>query len=460
MGSKPVVSTTPWPAEPAGKRADPKGWRLSGRRVVLAVIALGLATLLGYLAIGQYAAWRAGQQVRAAVAARRFDDATAPLLRWLEASPRSAEAHYYLARLKLAADRPQEALEAIERARRLGYDRAALECLLAIIQSRAGHYTEAEPVLKQAFQEGMEPQVEVAQELARVFLSTYQIARAAVPLERWRELAPEDGRPYLWRNEIESRKQAESSVLIQNYIEALKRDPNLDKARLGLAERLRKDHRLEEARREYATYLARHPRDVEALDGAGIAALEAEDADAAVASFEAALALDPRDTTALRELAQINLRRGQFRRAVDLLRRVVAIDRFDPDIHYTYGRALKLSGDDNAAEAETAISMRLRKEHNDLEVLRDNLLKNPDNVDYRFQIAQWFLEHGRDGEGLDWTKEILRQTPHHAPTHRLLAEYHARKGNTGLANYHRTMAEAAAAQELPRAGGTQQPARP
>jgi tetratricopeptide (TPR) repeat protein len=384
----------------------------------------------------------------------------APLRRWLELSPRSAEAHYYLARLKLATEQPQEAVTAIEHARRLGYDRAPLECLLAVVQSRAGRYTEAEPVLKQAFQEGTEPRVEVAQELARVFLSTFQIARAAIPLERWRELAPEDGRPYLWRNEIELRKQAESSVLIQNYLEALKRDPNLDKARLGLAERLRKEHRWDEARREYATYLARHPQDVEALDGAGIAALEAEDLPAAVASFEAALAIDPRDTTALRELAQINLRRAQFRQAVELLRRVVAIDRFDPDIHYTYGRALKLSGDHKAAEAENALSMRLRKEHDDLEVLRNNLLKHPDNVDFRFQIARWFLDHGRDGEGLDWTKEILRQTPNHAPTHRLLAEYHARKGNTGLANYHRTMAEAAAAQETPRAGETRRSALP
>jgi tetratricopeptide (TPR) repeat protein len=375
-------------------------------------------------------------------------------------SPRSAEAHYYLARLKLATDQPQEAFEAIDRSRRLGYDRAALECLLAVIHSRAGRYTEAEPVLRRAFQETMEPQVEVAQELARVFLSTYQIARAVVPLERWRELAPEDGRPYLWRNEIESRKQGESSVLIQNYLEALKRDPNLDKARLGLAERLRKDHRLDEARREYATYLARHPQDVEALDGAGIAALGAEDVESAVASFEAALALDPRDTTALRELAQINLRRGQFPRAVDLLRRVIEIDRFDPDIHYTYARALKLIGDDKAAEAETALSLRFRKEHEDLQVLRDNLLKDPDNVDFRFQIAQWFLEHGRDGEGLDWTREILRQTPNHAPTHRLLAEYHARKGNTGLANYHRTMAEAAAARDQPQAGDARRTASP
>jgi tetratricopeptide (TPR) repeat protein len=380
------------------------------------------------------------------VAARRFDEAQAPLRRWLEASPLSAEAHYFLARLKLAAGDPNPALAAIGRARQLGYDRAPLDCLVAVIQSRAGRYHEAEPVLLAAFQEGREPRVEVAQELARVYLSTYQLGRAAVPLERWRELAPNDARPYLWRNEIASRTDSESGLLIQNYREALQRDPSLDQARFGLAERLRKEHRLDEARREYATYLSRHPADTAALDGAGLAAMEAEDVEAAVHSFEAALAIESSDTMALKELAQINLRRGQSRKACDQLRRVVEIDRFDPDIHYTYARALRLSGDERAAKAETELSLRLRKEHDRLGEIRSQLLGNPNNVDLRFEIARWFLEHGRDGDGLDWTEEILRQTSSHAPTHRLLADYYDRKGNTGLANYHRTRADAATAQ--------------
>jgi predicted Zn-dependent protease len=224
----------------------------------------------------------------------------------------------------------------------------------------------------------------------------------------------------------------------------LKRDPNLDKARLGLAERLRKDHRLDEARREYATYLIGHPTDVEALDGAALTALESDDLEAAVRTFEAALAIDPGDTTALKELAQINLRRGRFRQASDQLRRIAEADRFDPEIHYAYSRALKLSGEHQAAQAEMALSLQLRKEHDQLEQIRTQLLKDPDNVDLRFQTARWYLDHGRDAEGLDWTREILRRTPQHAPTHRLLAGYHDQKGNVGLANYHRAMAEAAA----------------
>src|SRR4051812_28055497 len=154
MGTKPVTSAIPRPPERATGRPDSERWRLTGRRVILAGVALALAAVGAYFIIGQSIARRAARQVRAAVAARRFDEAQAPLRHWLEVSPRSTEAYYYLARLKLAADQPQEALDAINRARALGYDRAPLDCLVAIIQSRGGRYTEAGPILQEAFSQG------------------------------------------------------------------------------------------------------------------------------------------------------------------------------------------------------------------------------------------------------------------------------------------------------------------
>src|SRR5262245_28262938 len=113
-------------SRPAGDAAenDGPGRRLSGRRRALAAIAVAVAAVAGYLAIGRTSTWLAARQVRAAVAARRFEEARQPLRRWIEASPGSAEAQYHLARVELAADRPQPVLDAIGRARALGYDRA------------------------------------------------------------------------------------------------------------------------------------------------------------------------------------------------------------------------------------------------------------------------------------------------------------------------------------------------
>ncbi len=61
-------------------------------------------------------------------------------------------------------------------------------------------------------------------------------------------------------------------------------------------------------------------------------------------------------------------------------------------------------------------------------------------MESRLKVARWMLEHGHAEEGLGWTKEILRGDPSHAPTHRTLADYYQKRGEAGLANYHRLMA--------------------
>ena len=80
---------------------------------------------------------------------------------------------------------------------------------------------------------------------------------------------------------------------------------------------------------------------------------------------------------------------------------------------------------------ELAQATRLRKEHDQIVQLRYAVLKNPRDLDTRFQVAKWMMEHGHEDEGLKWTKEILRADPRHARTHRVLAEYYAKHGEPG-----------------------------
>ena len=94
--------------------------------------------------------------------------------------------------------------------------------------------------LEAAYRQGIPPRAEVAKELARIYLSTYRLAHAAEAIETWRTLDHSDPQPYLWANEIAMRSEVDPSVLIRNYRAALDRDPNLAKARLGLAQQLSK----------------------------------------------------------------------------------------------------------------------------------------------------------------------------------------------------------------------------
>ena len=72
--------------------------------------------------------------IRADVEAGRYDQADLRVAEWLQSEPDNPEAYYWLARLHVAQNRPKEALQAAQTARRLGYPDRALEPLIGIVR--------------------------------------------------------------------------------------------------------------------------------------------------------------------------------------------------------------------------------------------------------------------------------------------------------------------------------------
>jgi tetratricopeptide (TPR) repeat protein len=413
-------------------------WKWKWKTTVALVSVAAVAGV--YLGYREYQVSRLARSVRQQFAERRFAAAREPLARWLAARPSSGEAQYYRGWSALVGDDPPEAIAAIERSRRLGYDPERLDCLTAIYHSRASRYGLAEPALEAAYHRGTPPQALVARELARIYLSTYRLIQANEVIEVWKGLDRDDPEPYLWANEIATRSAVDPTVLIQNYRAALDRDPQSAKARLGLAQQLSKVRRFDEAEQAYRGYLDLNPRDAAAYVGLGRDAFQQADIDKAASLFEKALELSPRDAIALRELAQIELRRGRFPKARERLELLTQIEPFDPDAHYALARVLRVLGDEKRARAKDERAAVLRKEEAEILKLRERLLNKPGDLATRFEVAKWMLLHGHDDEGIKWTAEIIRADPRHAPTHQMLAEYFQKQGNSGLANYHRLMA--------------------
>ena len=432
-GSRVAASAEPGPRSPRRRRR----WLWTLLAGVVVAIAAGSFFLYQQLRV-----IRLERGVRAAFIAGQFELGSELLRAWLAIQPQSPDAQYYEAWRAFAADQPKEAAEAIDLARKTGLDRDRLDCLAAIGQSRSQLFKEAEPILQTAFRDQVEPRALIAKELARIYLSTYRLDQAAGMIERWRALAPQDPQPYIWTNEILSRSDVDPEVMIQNYRAALERDPTLDKARLGLAQQLSKRRRFEEAEQEFLTYLKSQPNDAQALLGLGQDAFQQGNIEGARGYFEAAVKANPRQPDALKELSQIDVRLGRFQEACKSLEQLIKIDPFDHESRYTYAQALKLAGETARAKVELDYSARLRLEQQEIVRLRATLLQNPNNVETRFQVTKWLIEHGHADEGLRWTKEILRVDPGHVPTHRLLANYYASQGDAGLANYHRVMASA------------------
>jgi Flp pilus assembly protein TadD len=199
-----------------------------------------------------------------------------------------------------------------------------------------------------------------------------------------------------------------------------------------------------ESARLYAEYAARHPNDPSGHLGAAIAARAQGDAAGAALALDRALALAPDDTLALKERAHLDLTTGHPDDALRRLDRAVAADPFDPELRHLRSLALaRLERRDEAA-AERLRSERLRREHAEMAEMADRLIDRPTDNALRCRAARWMIDHGRAEEGVQWARMVLRDQPDHPEANRLLADYHRRRGELGLANFYQVHAATAA----------------
>lgn len=383
-------------------------------------------------------AFLAAREARRALAVGNLAAAEAPLDRWLHASPDSSEAHFLKARIALAGGHLEAATTHLDRAQWLGYPEGPADRLRALIWVRVGRFAEAEPVLIHHLNTTIDPDPEADEALARIFMESYRLGLAGKVIERWARDAPRDGKPYLWLTEIDRRLRGNMvEIQEQHYRAALQRDPQLWKARLGLAEVLRAMHRLDEAAREFASYAAHKPNDPAGPVGLGRVALEQGELKAAASHLDRALALAPDDPSALKDRALIDIRLGDDASAVLRLSKAIRADPLDAEPLYKRSLALTRLGRKDEAAIDTRNLAKLREEHAEVLLIRDRLMDEPDNLDVRYELARWMFDHGRDDEGLRWVRQILAVQPGHPATHQLLAEYYDHLGDSGLANYYR-----------------------
>jgi tetratricopeptide (TPR) repeat protein len=208
-------------------------------------------------------------------------------------------------------------------------------------------------------------------------------------------------------------------------------------ARLGLAEELRKTHRNAEAAGEYTAYLAVQPDDAVAHLGVGRNLMELGDETAAIGHLNRAFALDGKNAEPLRELADWATRRCDLAGALAFLDRAIALDPYDVNLRHSRGLALMRLGRAHEARAEQSMATRLRKELDCLHEARSRLIASPHDRKSQLEIARWLFDHAHDHEGARWAQTILAERPGDPEASRLLADFHQRRGEAGLANYYR-----------------------
>lgn len=373
------------------------------------------------------------------ISERQYDQAEEHVNSILKSNPNDSTAYYLLSRLELAQDRPDPSMNAMRKALELGYPEEPLQVLRAVIMSRAGQLLEAEPILTQAFIRSESPKAEIAEGLSRIFLGKMQLAEASKTIEAWMKAAPLDDRPYLWRNEIDERIGADVEVIIQNYRNAIKRNPGNLKARIALADLLMKANRTDEAKIEFTEYRVKDPENVAAILGLGQIALTQGDTESAEGLFKTVLEKDGNQITALGELAQIEIQKGEIEQACNHLKKATELSPFDSEVFYKYAQALKLAGNTALAKQASEQSGKLKEDQDKIQELRKAIVQRPEDLDLRVEAAQWLIDHGHEKEGLEWVDLVLKQKPGHQALCRFLVEFYKKKQNFGLSNYYQSL---------------------
>ncbi len=404
-----------------------------------ALVAIAGGAFLAIKIQSDLAARSASRAARLAISWGRHREAKPALARWLHVEPRSPEAHALLAQVALEEGDLGRVTDLLNQARALGYPKHDLERLHAVTLARIGRFAEAEPILVGLYHPGRSPDPAVDEALARVYLMTYRLRLAESVIKQWIRDAPHDGRPFLWLTEFDRRMEVDNSEALEtHYRDALERDPDLDAARLGLAETLRKAHRNAEAAREFQIYLTRNENDAVALAGAGRNDLELGDQESAIHRLDRALELSPHDAAALKGRAEIDVARRDDKKALERLNLALEIDPFDTEALYSRGRIRGVLGDADGARQDLESFKRFKNDHAELLALRGLLMENPNNNELRSRVAAWMFAHGRDQDGLGWARAVLASEPDHAEANTLMADYYSKQpGEAGLANYYR-----------------------
>ena len=408
------------------------------RKAAIVAAVMAALAVVGFVAFGRIAADRRAAEVADAIADGRLDEAADAVDRWLDRRPRDPQAHAWSSRLAIARERDDEAAASVRRAAELGIDLAEVRDIEGALLAHSGHFEEAERMLRDFLNNAPGREPLAASALARIGMATFRFGAARDALARWRRDAPRAAEPWLLEGEVAERLgDDEVEAALDAYRQALRRDPGIDPARLALADLLRRNGRYAEATPAFDAYLDHHPDDAEALAGAGLNALKLGRSEEAERFLGRAVNADPSNFAALKGLAQIAEQDGRLDRALEALEAAAEVEPDDPEIAYRRSLLLARLGRPDEAAQFREESERLRAEIEEINTLRDALVRAPNDVDLEYRAARWLIEHDHAEEGVRWAEKALEDAPGHPPTCRLLVEHYEAKGVVDLANFYR-----------------------
>jgi Tfp pilus assembly protein PilF len=348
--------------------------------------------------------------------------------------------------LRLQAARAARMAGAYDRARdylRASHIYGGAEDVLAIehrlIRAQQGDLEEVESALLTDVWNDHPESVTILEVLVPLYVKNYRLGPAGQCIERWLAREPDRVEPWLYRARVCEYLHQDEEAL-ESYRRVVEIQPDNDEARFVVAGLLIARNRTDEALEQFEWLRSRLGENPRVLVGMACCRRASSHPDEARALLDQALAQAPANPTALAERARLAAESESPAEAEKWFRKAVEAQPRDRDANYGLYQALQRLGKREEAAAVRTRLDRIDADLDELKHLTGEIAERPHDPEPRYKAGQVFLRSGQETEALRWLASALQEDPGHAPTHRLLADYYERKGDTERAATHRRLA--------------------
>jgi predicted Zn-dependent protease len=279
----------------------------------------------------------------------------------------------------------------------------------------------------------------ILESLALGFIRLYRLDLAMFYLDRLLKRQPDNVTARVQRGQMHESVGARTKA-IADYRAAVEAHPDHARARRSLANALLVTNRPREAA-EHFEHLRRGGRaNAATLLGLALARLELDETDEAREVLDELLAKFPDNGDGLLERGKLALAKGEVAAAEDWLRRSVRVQPHDYHANYFLARCLRRAGKNEEARRYRRRAERINDDRKRLGEVYPRVLKSPRDPGPRLEAGEICLRNGQEAEGLRWLYGALLVDPKHRRTHRALADYYEKHGDTERAREHRRQA--------------------
>jgi tetratricopeptide (TPR) repeat protein len=414
----------------------------SRRRLLAAVVLLGLLGAAAFLARPHLAAWYHFRAARSALDRYHNREAIQHLQICLKTWPADAEALLLAARIARRVGNYVEAEIALNKYQaQRGYDgAAALERIL--LHAESGEVDRAAGCCKYWIDQGHPDAPFIFEAMVRGYVHAYRLPEARRLLKHWRQTQPDDPQTYFVQGEIYD-CEVLASEAITCYQQVLQIDPQHEEARLKLTADLLEQRAFADAV-PHLEHLRQHqPDNLQALVRLAACRASLGQQDEAVRLLEVVLSRQPNFAPALAERGKIALADEEYAAAENWLRQAVVRNPSDQPARYSLVQCLRHMGKEEEAQLQEQQLHRLEVDLKRVgKIATRDMHQAPHNPALHCELGVLFLRNGLVDHGLQWLKSAVQKDARYTPAHQALADHYQRVGDAEHAEQHRRLAAA------------------